>query len=200
MPIYEFECPIHGRFERILSLQYCGLSNRGSVCMLQEGCFEHCEKVWALPGNKNLQCGKPTVVFRNPRTGECEVATSDNQQAPNGYIRQELRGPLERTKFEKEMSLRKYVEDELTTEKLKRGREETAKNIHDDIKARMNSNTNKVYNPETKQEENVSWDAQTKDLLKRSMNHTRKKHARIKPKRTNVMLAVNHIDNSNLVK
>lgn len=165
----------------------------------EEGyCLRDAEKVWSIPVTR-FQAA-PTIVFVNPKTGEKEVATSSTQQPPKGYVRHELRGPIERSKFEKEETLRKHVEDELLSEKLKQGREQTARNIHDDINARMNSVTNKVYNPDTKQEENVAWDPITKAMLKKSMAHTRKKHASIKPKRTNVRLDVNHLDSSNLLK
>lgn len=206
MPIFEFECTIHGRFEKILSFE----DSEKIICCekivfrrtlgsgLNRKCYEPCQKVWSLPVVKFA--APPTIIFKNPRTGELQVATHANDQPPKGFVREELRGPIERSKFEKEASQRKYVEDELLSEHLKQGREQTTKNIHDDIKARMNAVTNKVYNPETKQDENVEWDETTKAMLKKSMAHSRKKHERIKSKRTNVRLDVNHLDSSNLTK
>ena len=196
MPIREFECPVHGVFERIFLTSNSDFITT-SICR-NLNCDEICDRIWSLPVVKFD--APPTVVFRNTKTGELQVATHNNQPPPPNCIREELRGPIERSRFEKEATQRKNVENELITEQLKQGREQTAKNIHDDIKARMNSTTNKVYNPETKQEENISWDAETKGLLKRSMEHTRKKHSKIKPKKTNNYLAVNHIDSSNMVK
>ncbi len=183
MPIYEFECPIHGVFERILSLEFSDAKH--IVCMHEDSkegfCLRNAEKVWSA---SVVSFGaKPTIVFKNPKTGEMEVATHENQQAPYGYVKEELRGPIERTKFEKEASQRRYVEDELTTEKLKQGRDKTRKNLHDDLNARMNT-----------------FDSNTQNMIKMSMRHARKRHERIKPKRTNIMLEVNHKDSSNLIK
>lgn len=206
MPIYEFECPIHGKFEQIWSLSAFEEIKDGVMCgrlleIDKDGeqlyCGEVAEKIWSVAVTRFE--APPTIVFKNPRTGEFEIATHATQSAPAGYIREELHGPIERSRFEKYASERRYVEDELTTEKLKQGREQTTKNLHEDIKARMNATTNKVFNPETKQEENIVWDEQTKALMKKSMEHTRKRHERIKPKRRNVRLDVNHLDNSNLV-
>lgn len=205
MPIYEFECENGHRLEKLFSIPNCPnrvicdfITNFVEGNLTQQRCGLLAEKVWSLPVVRFD--APPTIIFVNPKTGEREVAVSSTQPTPNGYVREELRGPIERSKFEKVQSQIKHVEDELLSEKLKQGREQTAKNIHDDINARMNSVTNKVYNPETKQEENVEWDAITKAMLKKSMAHTRKKHERIKPKRTNVRLDVNHLDSSNLIK
>jgi hypothetical protein len=200
MPIYEYECEKTGEVFELIWKSWKGYALQQKVACQLHNDIHAAEKIWSLPGNKNLQCAEPTIVFKNPRTGEMQVATHKNDQPPIGFEKVELRGPIERSRFEKEASERKHVEDELTTEKLKQGREQTAKNIHDDIKARMNSQTNKIYNPETKQEENVTWDERTKGLMKLSMQHTRKKHEKIKPKRTNVRLEINHTDSSNLVK
>lgn len=205
MPIYEFECEKGHRLEKIFSIPKCPdrvicdfVINFVDGNLTQERCGLLAEKVWSIPVTRFEAA--PTIIFRNPRTGETQVATHKNDQPPKGYIREELRGPIERSRFEKEATQRKYVEDELTTEYLKQGREQTAKNLHDDLKARMNATTNTVYNPETKQEENITWDEQTKGMLKTAMNYTRKRHAKIKPKRTNVRLEVNHTDSSNLIK
>ena len=147
MPIYEFQCPMDNHvFEKIMPLN---LSEVKKVrCDAHSMCWA--EKIYSLSLTKFEAA--PTIIFVNPRTGEKEVAVSSTQQPPAGYVRHELRGPIERSKFEKEETQRKYVEDELTTEYLKHGREQTAKNLHDDINARMNAVTNKVFNPDTRQE------------------------------------------------
>src|SRR5689334_25050440 len=116
MPIYEFECPIHGVFEEILPLISANL--KFIQCALrvdkQNFCYEVAARVWSLPSYPSH--GKPTIIFKNPKTGETEVALHEHQKAPDGFIKEELKTPYERSKFEKEETQNQRIEDEYKTE------------------------------------------------------------------------------------
>ena len=50
MPIFEFECPVHGKFERITLEKY--------DTQLCPQCGEECEKVdWSIPARRNPEYG-----------------------------------------------------------------------------------------------------------------------------------------------
>lgn len=181
MPIYEFECPDGHRFEKIMSLEN-GIQNGKWQCGSYEGgvfCGKWAERIWSIPANINL--AKPTIIFRNPKTNEVEVATHDNDQPRKGFVREELKNPIERSKFEKEQSQQRYVEDEIVSEAISLERSQTDKNRHADINARMGS-----------------YDSQTQQLLKSAMKRSAEKKKRTPRKQTNIRLDVNHIDQSNL--
>src|SRR5574338_370596 len=127
MPIYEFECPIHGKFERVFSLREFDTIKSGVICNqyidTKQDCFVageeyRCMKIatleWSLPVYPSH--GKPTIVFRNKQTGEAEVALYEHQQVPAGFVKEELKTPYERSKFEKEQQAQQNLEDEYKTE------------------------------------------------------------------------------------
>lgn len=186
MPIYEFECKNGHRFEKLFSIndcpknllcEYCprvpGIISRGSVPSLAE-------KVFSAPANINI--GKPTIIFKNPRTGEVEVAASDYDTPRPGFVKEELKNPIERSKFERTVQARQDLANEIITEKLKQDHSETRKNRHADIESRMSSFPNDG----------------TREFLRKAMN--RKSKRKFPEKKSQVKLTVNHTDSSNLIK
>jgi len=185
MPIYEFTCPIHGRFEIILSIQeFTKLDSNYYRCKNFD-CIHKCEKEWSQVNWPSH--GKPTVIFKNPKTGEVEVALHEHQKAPDGFIKEELKTPLERSKFEKEETQKQRIEDEYKTEERRYAVDYTRKQRHDDLKAKMSSITSKADNPTV-----------AEDLLKKAMERTRNK--KVPAKRSEMRLDVNHQNKSNLDK
>lgn len=190
MPIYEFNCPIHGRFEQYFPLSSFDDIKNGIHCVKSinkdgDACLHIAEKVWSqvvYPSH-----AAPTIVFRNKQTGETEVALYKNQQPPAGFIKEELRTPHERSKFEREETAKQRIEDEYRTEERRFNVDYVRKQRHDDINARMSSITKDSDNP-----------AAAEALLKEAMKRTRNK--KIPDKRTDMKLAVNHQDASNLDK
>lgn len=195
MPIYEFDCPIHGRFEQIFSLSAFNEIRDGIMCsrlLVLEGknreqlyCGEVAEKVWSLPAYPSH--GIPTVIYKNPRTGEIRTAILRNQETPAGYEKIELKTPFERTKAEKEMQENANAENGYVTERNRYLKEETQKNRHNDLKARMGTITKDSENPSA-----------AADLLKVGMARSRKK--KLPPKKTEFHFAINHNNQSNLDK
>ena len=191
MPLYEFECSVHGRFEQYFPLSEFDNIKDGIICVKTEDiknddiCGRNAEKVWSQVNYPSH--GKPTVVFKNPKTGETEVALYEHQKAPNGFIREELKTPYERSKFEKEETQKQAIEDEYRTEERRFAVDHVRKQRHDDLKAKMSSITSKADNPTV-----------AEDLLKKAMERTKNK--KVPAKRTSVKLDVNHIDGSNLTK
>ena len=186
MPIYEFECEYNHVTEHYFGINNCPKAvvcnhfiSELSICNLIA------KKIWSLPSYPSH--GKPTIVFRNPQTNEVEVATYEHQQAPTGFIKEELKTPLERSKFEKEQAQAQRIEDEYKTEERRYAVDFARKKRHDDLNAKMSSITSKAENP-----------AAAEGLLKAAMERTRKK--KIPEKRTDMKLAVNHTDRSNLDK
>lgn len=194
MPIYEFECPIHGRFEQILNKNLseiqCGFRGEGENRIY---CYKICEKVWSLPGN--IQIALPTRVFINPRTNQAQVAISQYDKPPVGYIEKELKDPIQRSKFEREDNARVHIQDEVDTYKMDMRRQAHQKLRHDEITAKMNSLQTEVH-PDTGEQIKHFLEPKTKSMLKDAMQHSSKK--RVPKKETVRKLAVNHYNSSNL--
>lgn len=185
MPIYQYECPIHGIFEEILPISKCDLKQIQCGFKNNVYCYKIAEKIWSLTTYPSH--GAPTVIYKNPRTGEIRTAILKNQQTPAGYERIELKTPFERTKAEKEMQETANAENEYVTERNRYLKEETQKNRHNDLKARMGTITKDSDNPSA-----------AADLLKAGMTRNRKK--KLPPKKTEFHFAVNHNDRGNLDK
>lgn len=150
------------------------------------GSLEFAEKIFSIPANP--QIAPSTVIFRNLKTGAVETAIERNQANPHGMIREEIKGPFERAKFEKEMQERHNVENEIITQRNFAQKDATRKNRHDDINANLNSaEINNSENPHL-----------TKDLLKMAMVRSNKKE--LPHKKTEFHLAVNHNNANNLDK
>lgn len=185
MPIYEFECTKHGRFELIFSLREFDAIKDGVSCALNKDCKLLAEKAWSLPVYPSH--GKPTIIFKNKKTGETEVALYENQETPHGFVKEELRTPYERSKFEKEQQAQQNLEDEYKTEERRFNVDYVRKQRHDDINAKLDTITKDAENPTA-----------AKALLKEAMKRSRNK--KVPRKRTDIKLDINHIDKSNLVK
>lgn len=185
MPIYEFECPVHGKFERILSIrEFVELDDSYYRCKNFD-CGHKCEKIWSLPVYPSHAA--PTIIFKNKQTGETEVALYKNQETPHGFVKEELKTPYERSKFEKEETAKQRIEDEYKTEERRFNVDYVRKQRHADIEAKMDVITKDADNPSA-----------ARALLKEAMKRTRNK--KVPDKRTDMKLAVNHFDKSNLDK
>lgn len=202
MPIYQYQCKITGEIkEEILSLSNANLQE--IICPIHCRAFveetkdsfktnvklahplHYAERIWSLPAYPSH--GKPTVIFKNNKTGETEVALYENQQAPHGFVKEELKTPHERSRFEKEQNQKQYVEDEYKTEERRFAVDYTRKQRHDDLKSKMSTITSKADNP-----------AAAEALLNAAMMRNRNK--KVSRKQTDIKLAVNHVDQSNLDK
>lgn len=188
MPIYEYECPIHGIFEDIIivanganvlhSIQ-CGFKGEGEDKIF---CYEIAERVWSVPAN--IQIGKPTRVFENKFTGDTQIAASEYDQPPPGFTVRELRNPIERSKFEHEEQIKLDMTNAIVTANLEAQKTATKKNRHDDINANLSRLAADSDNP-----------SGAEAFLKAAMNRKKPKK---NPRRSEVKLAVNHSDASNL--
>lgn len=185
MPIYEFECEAGHITETIVLSKY--LQNH-ILCPkiekeTEEGiarCSLPAERIWSAPANINI--GKPTIIFKNKLTGEFDIATNEHQTPREGFVKEELRNPIERSKFEREAQKRRNAENEITTEYLKTQHAETRKNRHAEINAKMSTFPNDG----------------TREFLKKVME--RKSKRKFPEKKSDVKLTVNHTDSSNLIK
>lgn len=194
MPIYEFECPVHGIFEVIADLKFCDI--KYAKCTINETCAEICIKVWSIPGN--IQIGSPTKVFVNNKTGEIYTPFSRYDKPPSGYHEQELRNPIERSKFEREQQRRVDAENQLTSHVLDSMKSQARKNRHDNLKARQNAVQRETYTDHEGKEQKVEFtlDHKDKELLNKAMERSKKKPR--KEKKSDVMLAINHYNPSNM--
>lgn len=190
MPIYEFECIYGcGKFEKILPKSEA--STRSIRCELPISGLHNiviahsAEKVWSMPAN--IQIGKPTIVFVNPQTGAAQVATSQYDSPPPGYVKEEIKGSIERSRFEKQQNAINAIEDDIYNESIRQKREEARKHIIDDTMANMEIDAAKTENPEA-----------TRQLTKKAIEHIRNKPSLKNKRKTQFVLDVNHLDNSNL--
>lgn len=194
MPIYEFECPVHGRFEMLFHLFEYDIVKDGLPCALDFDCNETAEKIWSLPGN--IQIAPPTRVFINTTTNQAQVAVSKYDKPPAGYIEKELKDPIQRSKFEKEDNARVHIQDEVDTYNMDQRRQSHQKLRHDELKSKINSLQTEVH-PDTGEQIKHFLEPKTKSMLKDAMQHSSKK--RVPKKETVRKLAVNHYNSSNLV-
>lgn len=197
MPIYTFECKLHGRFEKIFPIRELErLKKEGIECELNKGTgFAHLTgdgfgngRAYLVPSlPANIQIGQPTIIFKDLRTGKAQVATSKYETPPPGFVKEEIRGSIERTKFENEQNKLASFEDEVYNTNREIERELLRKHIIDDANANMNSDAAKSDNPEA-----------TKHLMKKAIEHIQKKPKLRKKRKTEFRLDVNHLDKSNL--
>lgn len=186
MPIYEFECPIHGVFEYILPLSRLTEVNNGAACPAVilgsefSRCGELSERLWSIPITHFS--GKPTIIFRNSKNPtQVEVATHENDSPPPGFIKEELRGPIQRTRFEREQNKILDVKNQMITESIRLRKSAERKARHEDQNSRM-----------------PSYDIGTQELIKFARERNRKKEP--PEKKSQVRLDVNHLNSSNLIK
>lgn len=190
MPIYEYECPVHGVFEEIIlsSNGYvqkqiqCGFKEEAGVKVF---CYKIAKRIPSLPVHPSH--GKPTIIYRNPKTNEVRHAYSREQETSDGFVKEELKTPFERTKVEKELQARDDIENEIKTERQRILSSESRKNRQADIMANLKGICAESTNP-----------GHAETLMKAAMNRDRKREV---PKRkSNFHFAVNHKDASNLDK
>lgn len=196
MPIYEFECPIHGRFEKILSLSDADIPSvfcEHSTAANRIKCGMSSVRCWSLPARTDL--GAPTRVFINNRTGEMFTPISKYDQAPRGYHEEQLKDSIQRSKFEKEYQRKLDATNEVVTHELESQKAAITKRRHDDINARMNA-VQRETDPVTEKEVEYTLDHRDKEVLKKAMNRTKKK--KFRPRTSDFKFAVNHNDRNNL--
>lgn len=196
MPIYEFECPVHGIFETILPLisSELKLIQCGWAVDRNNFCYEAATKVWSIPAG-DLSIGKPTRIFINERTGEPFSPLKPYDKPPRGYREVELRNPSERSKFEKEQQRRIDVQNQLTSHILDSMKSEARKNRHDNLNAKMNA-IQREKDPVTGETVEFTLDYKDKALVKKAMERSKKK--KVKEKTSNAVIAINHYNSSNL--
>lgn len=188
MPIYEYQCRREHITELILpvgqALEY--ITCHKKVILKAEGgnnfsidCGAKAERIWSLPAT--VQIGKPTHYFRNPRTGEIRTLVQDKDKfnPPKGFVVEEARGQFERLKLEKTLSQNQQAENEIVTEQRRQMKSATMKNRHDDVRANLGK-----------------YDHGTQELLKASMERSKKKE--IRAKKNEVVMTVNHTNKNNM--
>lgn len=188
MPIYVYECDETGeRFEEIHSLDFadiqkvrCKFHKEGLRIITDK---HLATKVVAAPAN--IQLGKPTRVFINPGNGKTQIAISEHQPAPWGFQEVLLRDPIERAKFEKSEQQRLDVTNEIVTHQMETAKAESTKARHADINANMGTLAADSDNPTA-----------AEALIKAAMSRPKKKKAG--PRKSEGILAVNHMDSSNM--
>lgn len=193
MPIYEFECTKHGVFEKLVPIRlYEQLKEGGITCyqsiITKESytiCTEICYMVWSIPAT--VQIAAPTIAFVNPQTGKAIIATSRHEQPPEGFIKQELKSSIERTKFENVQNAINSQEDAIYNEDIRQKRSEFKKNHIDLIRQNMSRDVADSDNPSA-----------TEALMKDAIEHIQKKPLLKKKRKTEFTLSVNHLDKSNL--
>lgn len=202
MPIYQYSCIKTGEvFEEILPISewdrrliICRIHfNRDNY--LATGICHDAEKIWSIPGN--IQIGKPTRIFVDSK-GNTFSPISQHDKPPKGYREIELRNPIERSKFEKEQQQRTDAQNQLTSHILDSMKSESRKNRHDNLRARMNAVQREEFTNQEGKTETIEFTLDHKDkaLVEKAMTRSRKRKA--KEKKSNVMLAANHYNSSNL--
>jgi putative FmdB family regulatory protein len=189
MPIYEYECPTHGKFERLRPIH---VDSSKALCY-DDGCMNDCEKVFSQ--FSTLSNSKSTVYFENPQTHEVRLAASDYDSNPVGFEKKEAKGLGGRLKLEKDLQKQdseiqkgRYYSQVMTKNILTNKR-------HDNIKANFNT-VHKIIDEDTGQQTGTyTYDDQTKDLMKQAMNRSKKTEPRFKQR--DMIFDVNHKDKSN---
>jgi hypothetical protein len=197
MPIYQFACNINGEIaELILPVSMADI--REISCPIHAADFhlggsveyQHkAEKIWSAPAlTSGLSTNTPTVIFRNPNNpSDIRVAVHKGQETPHGFVKEELKTTMERSRVEKELRTIQEAQNDFDTAKREFAVDYVRKERHADLNAKMNSLVKDSENPE-----------QAKALLKAGMNRNNKK--RVPKKKTEFHFAVNHSDRNNLDK
>lgn len=220
MPIYTFECNKTGETaELILPLKYCDIviiicpvhtsaSEPSNLIPFNELTLKNLDsrlhiahKIDSLPAKINH--GKPTIVLKNPKTGEFRTLPSERAMVPRGFEKVELKNPFERSKVEKILAAQEYKKIEVENVYRELRVAETTRKRHDDINAKMNSmHTDYNVDPITGKVDlenpvRFMYDNKAKELLKASMKRVKKPKQIRDP---NFNFTVNHYDKSNLDK
>lgn len=191
MPIYEFKCKNGHISEILFSIKECPRT----IGCLNRFCEERAEKIPSIPSPP--YCAKPTTIFVNKVTGERQVAVSHYDTPPKGFVKEELKGTRERTKFEIEETQKANVVAQFETQRIKEKSNQLRKARQDGIIANMYAKQVDIH-PDTGEKIEYHIDHNTEQLLKKAMKRNAEKD-RIPTKVVEKRLAVNHIDSSNLV-
>jgi hypothetical protein len=186
MPIYELECAKCGVVEEVYYSSYKTYQEDAEATIdhsqFGASCGGYMTMIWSLPAN--LQIGKPTIVFKDPKTGDAIVAVHPHQPTPEGYIKEEIKGSIERSKFEIQQNKLHHEKDEIYNLTAQMQRDEVRKANHDQVKAELNAIADSSDNP-----------LATKELMKAALNRPARE---LKKRKTEFKLDVNHLDKSNL--
>lgn len=177
MPIYEFKC-LDNHVTEVIYLTHDLDFTATHICG-RIGCNKIGERIWSLPANH--QIAPPINYFKNPKTGEVRTASSSNETAPKGFVKQEAKGQQERLKLEKRLNFDQSIENEITSDRYGEAKERSRKSRHADNRAMMGS-----------------LDSHSQHLVKAAMERTNNKKQR--RKKTEVRIAVNNTNASNLNK
>lgn len=187
MPIYQYSCLQTGEIVDLI-LPLSDYNKKEIMCPIHAADFHlggdkkywhNAEKIWSIPAYPSH--APSTIIYRNPQTGEVRTAVLRNQETPDGFVKEELKTPFERTKVEHELQTKADIENEIVTERRRFMKDESTKNRHDDAEANMSR-----------------FDSQTQNLLKAAMKRSKKKE--IPKKKSEFHFAVNHENSSNLNK
>jgi hypothetical protein len=190
MPIYQYKCLDGHITEKILTISEMERSEhkQNLHCDVKVNKYgeeddsgDYCDLILErIPSVFNTaQVGKPSIIFRNLKTGELQNATSEYQAAPRGFVKEELKGPFERSKFEKEYNTKMDMQDDIVTEEKRQRVSENQKARQDKLKRNLSKIAGKSDNPST-----------VKSLMKSAMERNRKKE-RVSRKKTNFRFEVN---------
>jgi putative FmdB family regulatory protein len=189
MPIYQYLCENCGRFtEQILKISDA----------INEVPCDDCDgkliKQWSTFNSLNIT--PETVYFKNPETGQVQLAGNKYDTGPNGYIKEEAKGLAGRLQLEKRLQNQDRDNAKAVHYNELMNKHILTKQRHDEIKA--NFNTVHTIKHEDGSEEKFTLDDQTKDLMKLAMDRSNKKEPKYKDRP--FIFPVNHNDKSNRSK
>jgi hypothetical protein len=187
MPIYEFICADNHKIEKYMTLQELNtIDYRDLICPFVIGTRNaNFNILCALPLEKihstfnTTQVGKPSIVFRNRKTGEIQVASSEHEQAPYGFVKEELKTPFERSRFEKEYNKKMSEQDDVQTEMRRQKMADNQKLRQDRNRKNLSKIAGKADNPSA-----------AKSLMRKAMERNRKRE-RVPKKKSNFRFEVN---------
>lgn len=148
-------------------------------------CGKEAYKIWSQPAN--VQLGKPSIVFVNPQTGAAQIATSNYDSPPPGFVKQELKGPIERSRFEQVQGAIASHEDDIFNEDIRQKRDEFKKTHLKLIDQHLQEDAQSSSNPEL-----------TVRLMEAAKDRIIKKDLVPKKRKTEFRFDVNHKDSSNI--
>lgn len=210
MPIYEFECRLGtGRGEILLPLRLKKLKYMMCpICFdyhiwdfdtlleidLQDSSYGHfADKVISIPSPPYI--ASSTRVFTDMRTGERFVATSKYEKPPYGCVVEELKGTRERSRFEKQETEKANVIASIQSARTRERTERLSKERHDET-LRTLDNKQIDYDEHGNKVE-YHYDNKTKEMLKAAIRRPKKR--KVPEKIVERRLAVNHMNESNMI-
>lgn len=196
MPLYEYECPAGHITEKLFPINNSPVQIDCPRCWDWGREIKTADKIWSVPGN--IQIGLPTRIFMHHKTGEVFTPFSRFDKPPAGYIEKELKDPIARSKFEKEQQRKVDAENQLTSHVLDSMKSQARNNRHDNLKAKMNAIQRETITNREGKEETIEFtlDHKDKQLINKAMERSKNKPR--KEKKTEVKLAINHYNPSNM--